>query len=111
MKYQKGQTLISKENPNNKRKVLGVCGSVIFLKDWFHSGVLGITEEYIDEHYTIEKVDWKPHFNRHYFFVTSSANVVRDIWTGSSVDQFRLKQKNVFETRELAEERLAELNS
>lgn len=54
--------------------------------------------------------DWRPKMEN-YYYINSGGQVVIEYWDNRDSDKYRLATKNVFKTREEAEERLREIKS
>lgn len=108
MKYKQGDTL---QNQTYKRKILGICGEVIFLSAMgdhertaealFYSMC---TEKDLEMYgFSLEKRKWEPQSGEEFWYINSMGTVFRDTWVSSSEDCAHLAFGNCFETKEQAE--------
>lgn len=108
-----GDILINKQG--DKRKILGVCGEVYFLSHPDDFELITIssfawTEKEIEEiGYTLLEEPWEPKEGEIYWFIDSGVEIGTFYWVNSAPDNFRKYMKNIFKTKELAEQALQEI--
>ena len=108
------QNQIIKDKNGNTRKVLGVCGEVIFVEDYI-AGKIGIhikleTEKYLKYHgYTWEEEKYEPKNAQVYFCISNHATISSFNWQDDEADRAIQSSLGVYPTQEAAEEALREI--
>lgn len=109
-------TILKKKDEDVYRKVFLVIDDVVFLSThWFSKMAVqhanGGEEfnllSFITENYDIVEEEWKPENLKPgdgYWFIDSVGDVWKGKFENESYDKFRLKSKNIFPTKEKAEE-------
>jgi len=96
-----------------KRKVLAVVDNLYGLSFYndYKTFSCWYTQEDVDEEgYTLDISEWEPEKNDTYYYISlTDMTVSFSIWTNNEKDSNRKKLNLVFQTRELAEKRLAEI--
>lgn len=101
---QPGQFLVNKDG--EKRKILGVCGEVIFvsMKDEFDVYWSGITKEVLKiQGWSLLEEPWVPLIGEKYWKVDSDGGIYQKENFGSSSDEFHIKTGNYARTEADAE--------
>ena len=99
---------------DDKRKILGICGEVVFLSELKDFDVFAwiVTKKELETlGWKVEEKDWEPQFNEVYYYISPAGIVRNGTWYRGSMDEGKKEFMGVFPTKEAAEKRLAEIKS
>lgn len=105
------QNQIIKDRNGNTRKVLGVCGEVIFLSkiNKYDTADLGYTEKDLKVlGYTWEE-KWEPNESMRYYYIDMTGRIDSSIWQKDEIDIAIKSFLGVYKDKSSAEEALKEI--
>ena len=105
------QNQIIKDGKGKTRKVLGVCGDVVFISGstWEHAGYTETEKDLKECGFTWEEDKWEPKAGEKFFYIGSTARIGGGIWDGLSVDEAVQSFLGVYKDQSSAEEALKEI--
>ena len=90
----------------DKRKVLGVCGEVVFVgQDNFHykAGGYWTEKELLENGWTVEKAKWEPKFSDKVYCLDSTGTSYMRRWEGDTNDHLYRDFLGIYETQQEAQ--------
>jgi len=96
--YKQNDILVDKKG--DERKVLGVCGEVVFLSESEERKVDIVTtsERLPMNGWTLKQEKWKPGINNRYYYIQNNGKVDFYLWEDDCIDLFLLSTGNCHET-------------
>ena len=101
-----------KDEDGNTRKVLGVCGEVVFVSDGinYNDHSFTQTEEKLKERgYTWDTPAWEPELHKRYWYLHERGSAYEVTWLNDEIDNDCRDFLGIYQTKELAEAALLEI--
>lgn len=97
---------------NDKRKVLGVCGEVVFLSsysDMTRTGANVTATQLEQDGWTVEEQPWFPKYGEQIWHINSKGHVTEGKWTSSEKQVAKMEFLGIYKTKEAAKAALVEI--